>query len=352
MNTLTRLVKQVYYPPRRKTGWSLETFLGQGEIRYFSYGRYALQEALKTIGIRERDGVLVPAFICRDLLAAINSLGATPLYYPVGKDLQMAGSPDDLPNARAIVAVNYFGFSQNLAPFKVYCDRTGAVLIEDNAHGLFSRDEAGMALGTRGAIGILSLRKTVHLPNGAALLFNATDKGWLVPPQISSSSVAPSRTFKVKRLLRCLAPFVGVGILRQLTVLERRLRKLRNGYEITPSPHDVESKMPESAAPCQELLEILAGVDVDHEINRRRELYLELEKFIRAAGGEPVFKVLPKYTSPYGFPFYSSESQAKRIKKALGKVHLDCYKWPELPSEIEPYAPAHYKLIWLVNFVW
>lgn len=352
MNTLTRLVEQVYSPPHRNTGWPLEDFLGHGEIRYFGYGRCALQGALKAIGTREGDGVLVPAFICRDLLAAINSLGAVPLYYSVGRDLQLDESPADLPESRAILVVNYFGFPQNLAPFKAYCDRTGAVLIEDNAHGLFSRDETGKALGTRGAIGIFSLRKTVPLPNGAALLFNVTGNGWSIPSQVPSSSKASSPTFKVKRILRRLAPFVGVGILRQFTELGRRLRKFRSGYEIESSPQDAENNLPENAAPCQELLEILLGVDAGHEINRRRELYLELERIIRMAGGKPVFSALPQHVSPYGFPFYSSESQADEIKKILRNICLDCYKWPELPNKIEPHAPAHYKSLWLVNFVW
>jgi hypothetical protein len=264
----------------------------------------------------------------------------------------MAVDPGDLPDARAVIAVNYFGFPQELAPFRAYCDRVGAVLIEDNAHGLFSRDGTGAALGTRGAMGIFSLRKTVVLPNGAALLFNSADKTWLLPAQVPASDMMPSRTFRVKRLLRRLVPFAGVGVLRQLIWFERRLRKFRYGHEIAPSFPDAERTMPESAAPCRELPETLAGVDVDREISRRRELYLDLERIIRIAGGEPVFDALPEYTSPYGFPFYSPEDRIGQIKTALGRIGLDCHKWPELPDEIGPCAPAHYKSIWLVNFVW
>lgn len=352
MSSLVRLVEQVYCPPRKNAAWSLAAFVGRDELRYFSYGRHALRAAFVAIGIRKGEAVLTPGFICRDLLSAIYSLGAVPLYYPVGRDLQMIGTPDDLPVARAIIAVNYFGFPQNLAPFNAYCDRTGAVLIEDNAHGLFSRDETGAALGARGMAGIFSLRKTVPLPNGAALLLNPGGRNWPLPSPILPSDANLSRAFRVKRGLRHLVPLVGVGLPRWVTGLERRLRKLRSGYEIAPPAPDAERVLPENAAPCRELMEMLAEVDVEQEIARRRELYLALDSLIRAAGGEPVFGRLPQHTSPYGFPFYCSESQVGKVKKMLSEIKLECHRWPDLPDEIAPQAPEYYKSVWLVNFVW
>lgn len=352
VNTLTQLVEQVYYPPRRDSGWSLEAFLGQGEIRYFSYGRYALQAALTAIGIQQGDGVLVPAFICRDLLAAINSLGATPLYYPVGRGLQMAELPDYLPNARAIVAVNYFGFPQDLASFKAYCDRTGAVLIEDNAHGLLSRDEAGCPLGSRGDLGIFSLRKTFSLPNGAALVLNTAKGNIKLRPQEPFSHRISPHSFRVKVILRKLYPAVGVGLPRLLTLLGRRLRKLRTGNEIPPSPPDAEYQMPGSASPSGELASILAGVDADEETRRRRDLYLALEEIIKGAGGEPVFEMLPRHVVPYVFPFYASGEQVASVKRVLEELRLECHPWPDLPDVIVAQAPEHYKKIWMVNFLW
>lgn len=352
MASLVRLIEQVYCPPRARRQWSFEQLVGHGEIRYFSYGRHALREALLAIGVRPGEAILLPGYICRDLLAAIHSVGGVPLYFQVGERLQMESSPDDLPVASAIIAVNYFGFPQDLTPFREYCRRTGAALIEDNAHGLFSRDEGGALLGARGDMGIFSLRKTVPLPDGAALLVTAANKSWKLPAQLPLSNARPSRPFRIKRLLRQMVPWVGTAVPRGLTKLERMLRKLRTGYEIAPPAADAEWVMPESAAPCQELPETLADVDIEREVIRRRELYLALEPVICAGGGEPVFDNLPLHTSPYGFPFRCEEGQTGKIRGMLGEMKLECHKWPDLPGEIAPGAPGYYKSVWLVSFVW
>ena len=352
MNQLDQLVSQVYFPPRRYIGWTLEGFLGQGEIRYFSYGRYALRAALIASGIQKGEGVLVPAFICRDLLAAINLLGAIPLFYKVGKDLGMAALPDVLPKASAILAVNYFGFPQNLAPFKAYCSRTGAVLIEDNAHGLLSRDATGQPLGTRGDLGIFSLRKTISLPNGAALLLNSTQSGIKLSPQEPFSHQPLPRSFRVKQWLRKLTPVLGWRSARLFTSLGRRLRKIRTGYEIAPSSFDAETRMPGSAAPCKELMDILQSVDDEGEAQRRRALYLALEETVKAAGGEPVFEQPHPHVVPYAFPFYASQERVIVVKRALEKLGLECHPWPELPDAVIAQAPEHYKNVWMVNFIW
>lgn len=353
MSNLEQLVEQVYYPPRKSAGWSFETFTGRGETRYFSYGRYALRAALVSIGVGKGDSVLVPAFICRDLLAAINTLGATPLYYGVSKDLQLEDTPESLPGARSIVAVNYFGFPQDLSPFKVYCDRTGAILIEDNAHGLLSRDALRCPLGCRGDLGIFSLRKTIALPNGAALVLNNKDKVNIkLLPQEPFTHQKWALSFRLKVAVRKMHPLVGVFFPRLLILLIRQLRKMRTGSEIAPSPPDAEYQMPESASPCGDMIKFLSTVDADEEIRRRRELYLALEERIKSAGGLPVFENLPAYVVPYVFPFYAYGENIVAVKHMLGKLGLECHPWPELPDAVIRNAPEHYKNVWMVNFLW
>ena len=129
------------------------------DIRYFAYARHALVEALRLSGCGSGDRVLVPEFICRDVLGSIHSLGAEPVFYEVTPTL----APRDLDQAqpaKAVLAVNYFGFPQDLEPFGLYSQRTGAVVIEDNAHGFLSKTEDGQLLGTRTDLGIVSIRKT------------------------------------------------------------------------------------------------------------------------------------------------------------------------------------------------
>jgi len=168
-------------------------------LRYYSLARYALLDALRIIKVRAGEKILVPRFICRDVLAPIHMLGAIPLFYEVHKDLSPVGFPTSQ-GVKAVLAVHYFGFPQNLDPFREYCQKSGAVLIEDNAHGLLSRNADGKLLGTLGDFGICSMRKTLVMPNGGMLLINNPVYQPIVGPQVPLSNASLPMDYRVKQL--------------------------------------------------------------------------------------------------------------------------------------------------------
>ena len=352
LKTVARRINQLYFPADRGTNWRFDVFIKHHPVRYFSYGRHALFEALQMIGCTNGDRILLPAFICRDLLSAINTIGSIPIYYDVDRNLQLADSPGLLPTAKAILAVNYFGFPQNLDPFEQYCKRTGAVMIEDNAHGFLSRDEKGQALGTRGEIGIFSIRKTLAIPNGAAMVINSPDISYLLNRQKTTSRAGGSLFFTMKRILRKLHPFIDLRMIRLFISISRAARKIVTGHEISPSAPDAEFRLPKNAVPCEALLSSLVHLDENHEVSRRRELYLILDCIIRRKGYEPVFPSLPDNVVPYAYSFYSSESKIGIAKETLKKINLDCFRWPELPDELRQRSFEYYKKVWMVNFLW
>ena len=85
-------------------------------VRYYAFARQALVEALRLIGTGSGDEVLVPSLICKDVLASIHTLGATPVFFEVDHNLNPIGL-DQISSSKAIIVVNYFGFAQDLAPF-------------------------------------------------------------------------------------------------------------------------------------------------------------------------------------------------------------------------------------------
>ncbi|MDE2290511.1 MAG: DegT/DnrJ/EryC1/StrS aminotransferase family protein, partial [Elusimicrobia bacterium] len=179
------LTATVYAPPRARSPWSPADLFAPAKLRFYAHGRNALAEGLRLAGAAG-GRVLLPAFICRDLLAAVAAAGATAVFYGVAPGLEPEEAPERWPEARAVVAVDYFGFPQDLAPFEAYARRTGATLLEDAAHALLSRGADGRLLGTRAPLGILSLRKTLPLPNGGALLANDPVLAARLPPQLPS----------------------------------------------------------------------------------------------------------------------------------------------------------------------
>lgn len=322
------------------------------DFRYFSYGRYAILEALTLSGVGKGDVVLLPEYICRENLSAVNALGARVEYYPVGKDLRPSAPLDSFPKAKAVLAVNYFGFPQDLSPFEACCNKTGAILIEDNAHGFLSRDEGGAYLGTRGDIGIFSFRKSIPLVNGSGILVNHPEKTRALSTQLPFVNYGEPRMFRIKKFLRRLPGWNMTGLLYALMGLDKAIKKFRTGSDYVKSDADAEVTLPGGPEPDSGLLLALKSLDVDCEISRRRLLYAEIEKLVEKNGGNSVFPHLPEGVAPYGFPFRSSPEKIEEIKCALKRHYLDCYLWPELPSEIEPRASEHYKSVWMVNFIW
>lgn len=320
-------------------------------VRYYSLARYALLEALKMSGVTPGQRVLMPEFLCRDLLAPLAIMQATPVWYSVDEQLRPVDAPEHWPLASAVLAVNYFGFSQDLAPFRTYAARTGAVLIEDNAHGFSSRDDNGDWLGTRAQYGLFSIRKTLRVPDGAALIVNDLHGQERLPQQLPFNGLGANPAQRHKARMRRI-PLLGNALLRTGTVLARQIRKLRTGSELPqPDPHS-EYELPAEANPCSDLREILNKLDIDAEVCRRREIYAACAVLAERAGVDPVFKKLPVNCAPYGFPFRSDLSGRQTMQSFADRYGFDLVTWPDLPAVIAEHAPEHYRNVLIVNFLW
>lgn len=136
--------------------------------------RDALSLAIACLRLKSDDCVLLPAFICREVLRPF--LGRMKVeFYDIGPGLAI--DPSDIQkrlrrtHTRAMVLVNYFGFLQ---PFRKeirqICTDTGTVLIEDSAHSLLTEGS-----GETGDLVVYSYRKLLPVPDGGGLQFN-TDR--------------------------------------------------------------------------------------------------------------------------------------------------------------------------------
>jgi len=319
-------------------------------VRLYGLGRHALLAALRVIGIAPGDKVLVPAFVCRDLLASIHAVQAVPLYYPVDRTL----APQSLPAAhgvRAGLAINYFGFPQGLETLRAYCSEHDIPLIEDNAHGFLSCDASGKPLGTRGDIGIFSLRKTFSTPDGAALLLNRPEWFDRLPPPLPCRNDPLPVAYVAKRYLRQVQNSTGVRVLSLAEQAVRRVRRLRTGQSFPLSSAESETRIPgEPAIHCKSI-GMLGKIDMQREIERRRSLYRQVQHDLGNLGLEPVFGGLPLGVAPYGYPFRTSASGAEEVARIGRRSGFDCGRWPELPAAVVPTAPEFYKNVWWLNFL-
>lgn len=319
-------------------------------IRLFSLARYALLEGLAILGVSPGQKVLVPAFICRDLLASIYSAGAEPVFYPVDRSLAPQLLPM-APNVKAVLAVNYFGFPQELEPFRVYCSAHGACLIEDNAHGFLSRDTQGRLLGSRGDLGIFSLRKTFTMHDGAALLLNRKDWDDRLPTPLPCRYAPLPANFVVKRALKRIQNTTGIRVRSFSEQVTRHFRRLRTGHALPITLPESEVEIPGEPAIHCDSESILEKIDEAREVKRRRDLYHSFHHDFRQLNIEPIFGTLAPGVAPYGYPFRANKFDAATVARVAYRRGFDCSRWPDLPSVVAADAPEFYRNVWWVNFL-
>jgi len=146
--------------------------LALGEPFFTTAGRTALAWAFKAAGLVPGDRVLLPAYHCLAMVEPVEWLGLEAVYYRLHDDLSI--DLEDLearldPACKALVAVHYFGFPQDAARLRAFCDSAGLALIEDCAHSFYGSC-AGAPMGSFGDFAIGSLPKFFALRGGGCLV--------------------------------------------------------------------------------------------------------------------------------------------------------------------------------------
>lgn len=318
--------------------------------RYFSLGRFAMRDALRYAGVKPGDCVMLPSFICRDVLAAVATLGATHDFYDVDKSLKPKNltGVDTHKSIKAIVAVNYFGFAQDLDVFRDFARRTGATIIEDNAHGLLSRDETNQPLGQREKFGITSFRKTLNVDNGAILTTSMREEE--IEAQLAYDESSISSRSKMLRWLSKFESFTKIPVVNIAQSLSRLTRYISSGSQLPQRDALAETIIPGLPNPNRQSVSVLQNLNESVEIARRRDLYLKLQPQVVAVGATLIFNELPINTCPYGLPIFANHNLKRKLAKIARKNRVTLMTWPDLPDSILSGAPEFYSQVWLFNF--
>ena len=327
----------------------INNLLSSDRVHFFSLARYALIEALEISGMTKKDYVLVPEYICKEVVEIIELSGVNIFFYRVNDDLTPAKSSDQWPKAKTVLVVNYFGFPQNLLPFQEYSKRVGATIIEDNAHGFLSKDSNGKWLGMRTDIGIFSLRKTLCLSDGAAIVLNS-DMYSFINPQLSPMGHGFIVFIKAKCKIKQI-PFVGVFLWKSIVFTMKIYRKIMFNIGIDEADYKYKTKIAHIKNPNKNLFKDLRALfdKEKYEIERRRDLYCRILLMAKRNKLKPIFNRIPSNVVPYCFPFRATEDAAALLSKDISSLGLKLFKWPDLPQNITD--SNKYKNIWIVNFL-
>jgi dTDP-4-amino-4,6-dideoxygalactose transaminase len=137
----------------------------------------ALEMAALLLDCAPGDEVIVPAFSFVSTANAFAMHGATPVFADCHRDtlnIDVASVARLISSrTRAIVAMHYGGIACDIEALAGLAASSGAVLIEDNAHGLFGKYR-GRPLGSFGTLATQSFHETKNVTcgEGGALLVN------------------------------------------------------------------------------------------------------------------------------------------------------------------------------------
>ena len=292
--------------------------LEAGTAQLVTSGRVALALALRELGVKDGDTVLLPAYHSLSMVPPVLWRGAAPAFYRVG--MHAAVDLDDVarkldPRVKALVVTHYFGFPQDMTRIRAFCDAHGLALVEDCAHCFFG-EHAGRPVGSFGDYAIASSMKFFPAYDGGVLVSNRHPLALTLRPAGAG--------FEIKALLNTLELGFAYGrlpLLRALLaaplaakdLLWRALKAARRAAPGLPPSSGLAPASSDSGVEfdpawvdkraswiARRLLRRASGERI---VARRRANYLQLEGALgQLPGCRPLHAQLPDGACPWLFP--------------------------------------------------
>jgi dTDP-4-amino-4,6-dideoxygalactose transaminase len=168
--------------------------LNGGRVRFYFRAQNAIWHALRILNLPPDANILFPAYHCGSELDPLIKAGVDIRFYPVNERMRIdfeSARRSLNARTRAFYLTHYLGFPLDLEEAAEFCARFGLTLIEDCAPALYSSFR-GRPLGTFGNVGIFSMRKSLPIPDGGALIVN--DHRLPMP----ESACAPPMTYTLR----------------------------------------------------------------------------------------------------------------------------------------------------------
>jgi hypothetical protein len=216
-----------------------------------------------------------------------------------------------------LVFVNYFGFPQANRRLAAWCRERGVVVIEDNAHGYLSAD-GDQPLGLSGDLSVFSLRKTLPIPYGAALVINADSEAGAR----HTATAAPPSNWPLlgRRFVRLIGEYLNRPLKRS-----RSARPVRALDEVSASKYGLAMD-----AVSRRMMRLVSPQRIIG--NRRRDYVAVVADVCARVGARPVFPTLADGVCPYAVPFVTREKE--RDMHELRRSRLRVSDWPDLPEGV------------------
>jgi len=298
---------------RKRGGTALPFPLSAPRQMHFFRARNAIYHLIRSLGLTNGEAVLVPDYHSGSEVWAIRAAGASVRYFHIDTDLE----PDledvrricEVEKPRVLLTIHYNGWPQPIDEIAAICREHGIILIEDCAHAMFSA-KGTRPLGSYGDYSVFCLYKSVPVPNGGVLVCNGEMPRVLAELQLESAgflSVSRRAAELILTWFRTQAPAISAPML----AMKRTAGRLLDGVHLRRMPigevgFDTTSV---NAAISPMSLAIVASLDVETIVRRRRENFLELRRRL-AEHADLLRTDLPDGVCPLFFPILVSDKQA------------------------------------------
>lgn len=303
--------------------------------------------ALRELGVREGDTVLLPAYHSLSMVPPVLWRGAQPAFYRVGMDTVV--DLDDIatklgPRVRVLVVTHYFGFPQDLARIRAFCDEHRLALVEDCAHCFFG-EYKGRPVGSFGDFAIASSMKFFPAYDGGVLLssrhslaLGLRPAGALFEIKALLNTLELGFAYGRLPLLRALlaVPLVAKNVLwRGVKAVQRAGPGAQPPSAVGPASSDSETGFDAAWVDrraswiARRLLRRASSLRI---VARRRANYLQLERALGAlAGCRPLFTQLPDDVCPWLFPLLVDDPEpafARLCAEGVPVTRFASTLWP------------------------
>jgi dTDP-4-amino-4,6-dideoxygalactose transaminase len=136
--------------------------------------RFAIEMALRALGVGEGSDVVLPSYVCDQVPRAVRRAGARPVFADVGPDLHLGVAELEkalTPRTRCVVVPHLFGRAAPVDEIAGALAGSGIAVLDDAAQSFGAR-RGGRPVGSFGAFGLLSCgpAKALAGPAGGLLV--------------------------------------------------------------------------------------------------------------------------------------------------------------------------------------
>lgn len=313
--------------------------LESSDSRYLASGRDALHWIVASLGLGKNEKVLLPAYVCEEVLKPFLTHGLSVEFYRVDADLQIDKA--DLatklsPDTRLLLYIHYFGFRSVIPKELIARQAHQTTIIEDSTHSFLSPFESSQQPTHKlRTIQFASYRKLLPMPDGAVLLWDSQSVPKMVPAETrrsirSLASVSLRYTGAGLKHIRSRHPHIYPSwVHRRLFSWSETL------LDTSPKPSNMSGLSKR----------IIRSLDLPEIVQIRRQNFQFLLTGLAALENlEPLYSNLPEDVCPLGFPILVQDRDGLAKHLALNGVYAPIH-W-ELPDSVDK---SEFSRLWLMS---